>query len=112
VPVVDPAETVMDAGTDAARILLLDRQTLAPPMGAGELKVTVPVAEFPATIVDGLSVRCVSVWAWAGLMHQTAKRIAAKPGFRRSAALDLRKLAVSLNILVLRRDSDPWKRLV
>jgi hypothetical protein len=47
VAVVAPAATVTLAGTCAAAVLLLDRATTAPPVGAGALNVTVPVDELP-----------------------------------------------------------------
>ena len=46
VPVVDPAPTVTLAGTTAAG-LVFDRITIAPPLGAELVKVTVPVEELP-----------------------------------------------------------------
>src|SRR5437016_2232860 len=52
-----PAGTVTLAGTAATPGLLLERETTAPPLGAGPLRVTVPVEDCvpPITLV-GLSV--------------------------------------------------------
>src|SRR3989442_3579248 len=44
VALVAPSETVTPAGTVAAE-LLLERETRAPPLGAGPLSVTVPVED-------------------------------------------------------------------
>lgn len=48
-----PAETVTLVGTCAAAVLLLERVTCAPPVGAGPLNVTVPVEDCvpPITLV-------------------------------------------------------------
>jgi hypothetical protein len=54
VPVVAPAATVTLAGT-VADALLLDRVTTAPPVGATELSVTVPVELAPPTRLVGAS---------------------------------------------------------
>jgi hypothetical protein len=51
---VAPAGTVTLDGTVATFVLLLDRLTTAPPLGAGPLNVTVPVEEFPPVTLDGL----------------------------------------------------------
>ncbi len=53
---VAPAATVTLAGTVATPVLLLDRLTTAPPLGAAALSVTVPVDELPPVTLDGLSV--------------------------------------------------------
>lgn len=53
VPVVAPAATVMFAGTDTAAVLLLDRFTTAPPVGAAALSATVPVDGVPPRTVVG-----------------------------------------------------------
>src|SRR5437879_12620221 len=52
-----PAGTVTLAGTAATPGLLLERETTAPPLGAGPLRVTVPVEDCvpPITLV-GISV--------------------------------------------------------
>ena len=50
-----PAPTVMLDGT-VAEVLLLDRFTTAPPVGAAPLRVTVPVEEEPPFTLPGLSV--------------------------------------------------------
>src|SRR5438093_115246 len=61
VPLVLPAGTVTLAGTVAPPVLLLDRLTTAPPLGAGALSVTVPVEELPPVTLDGLRLREESV---------------------------------------------------
>jgi len=67
-----PAGTVTDGGTCAAAVLLLCRVTIAPPVGAAPLSVTVPVDVFPPATevgftdrVDRLAALTVSVVAWA-----------------------------------------------
>ena len=52
----DRLGTVTLAGTVATPVLLLDRLTTAPPLGAAALNVTVPVDELPPVTLDGLSV--------------------------------------------------------
>jgi hypothetical protein len=52
---VAPAATVTLDGTLAAVVLLLESMTCAPPEGAGPLKVTVPVEEFPPVTLVGFS---------------------------------------------------------
>lgn len=49
------AGTVTELGTVAAVVILLCRETEAPPVGAGPLRVTVPVAPAPPTTVVGLT---------------------------------------------------------
>jgi hypothetical protein len=55
VALVDPAATVTLDGT-VAEALLLERFTMAPPLGAPPLRVTVPVEEEPPFTLPGLSV--------------------------------------------------------
>lgn len=55
VVLVASAETVMLAGTVATAVLLVDRDTAVPPLGAGAIKVTVPVADEPPTTVAGFT---------------------------------------------------------
>jgi hypothetical protein len=50
-----PAATVTVAGTVAVDVLL-ERETTAPPMGAGPLSVTVPVEGDPPVTLAGFSV--------------------------------------------------------
>src|SRR5947199_3214977 len=49
-----PLGTVTLDGTVAAPVLLLERKTTAPPLGAGALNWTVPVEELPPVTLDGL----------------------------------------------------------
>ena len=51
-----PAPTVTVAGTLPTAGLLLVSETLAPPLGAGPLKVTVPVEPWPPTTAVGVRV--------------------------------------------------------
>ena len=51
-----PAATVRVAGTVAAAVLPLIRETTAPPVGAGPLSVTVPVEGDPPVTLVGFSV--------------------------------------------------------
>jgi hypothetical protein len=51
-----PAATVTVAGTVAVDVLLLERETTAPPVGAGPLSVTVPVEGDPPVTLVGFSV--------------------------------------------------------
>jgi hypothetical protein len=53
---VAPAATVTPGGTVAAEVLLLDRETIVPPLGAGPFRVTWPVEGFPPLTLVGLSV--------------------------------------------------------
>lgn len=61
VALVAPAATVTLNGTAAMEVLLLESATCAPPDGAGPLRLTVPVDEFPPVTLAGLSVNEVSV---------------------------------------------------
>ena len=54
VALVDPAGTVtLGTTTWATPVLLLTRVTTAPPVGAGALRVTVPVEELPPMTLVG-----------------------------------------------------------
>src|SRR4051794_9068809 len=55
VAVVAPGATVTLASTCATEVLLLDSDTLAPPVGAGPVKATVPVEELPAVTLIGFN---------------------------------------------------------
>ena len=63
VAVVPPEETVTDAGTVAAAVLPLLRETTTPAAGAGPLSVTVPVEPVPPITAVGLSASEVSAGA-------------------------------------------------
>ena len=56
-----PAATVTLAGTVAAAALSLERETAAPPLGAGPLRVTVPAEGDPPITLIGLSATDESV---------------------------------------------------
>ena len=49
-----PAAIVTLAGTCAADVLLLDRVTTAPTVGAGPVRLTVPTEELPPVRLAGL----------------------------------------------------------
>jgi hypothetical protein len=53
---VAPEATVTLGGAVATEVLLLDRVTTVPPLGAGLSRVTLPVEEFPPLTLVGLSV--------------------------------------------------------
>src|ERR1700757_421553 len=56
VALVNPAPTVtLGTATWATAVLLLDRVTTAPPVGAGPLSVTVPVEPLPPTTLVGFN---------------------------------------------------------
>src|SRR5437667_12253825 len=78
---VAPAGTVTLAGTAATPVLLLDKLTTAPPLGAGALSVTVPVDELPPVTLDGLKVSevkagVVTVSVAAGVVALYAPEVA------------------------------------
>jgi hypothetical protein len=72
--VVAPAGTVTLAGTPATVVLLLDSVTIAPPVGAAALSVTVPVDVLPQGILAGWRLSDVSVAA--GVTESCADRVA------------------------------------
>ena len=63
VAVAAPLGTVALAETLATPGLSLDRDTSAPPLGAGPLSVTVPVEELPPVTLVGLTLSEASVGA-------------------------------------------------
>jgi hypothetical protein len=68
VVLVAPLGTVTVGGTVATLVLLLDRETSAPPLGAGPPSVTVPVEELPPVTLDGFRVREARAPAWLVLI--------------------------------------------
>jgi len=72
VELVAPAGTVTLAGTVATLVSLLTSETTVPPLGAGALKVTLPVEGFPPTTVVGLSDREVTVGSELGTISRSA----------------------------------------
>src|SRR5437899_543112 len=68
--------TVTLAGTVATLVLLLERATTAPPLGAGPLSVTVPVEELPPVTLVGLRLSDESVGG-AGVTVSEAARVVA-----------------------------------
>ena len=71
-----PAATVTLAGTVAAAALSLIRETAAPPVGAGPLRVTVPVEGDPPVTLIGLSAIAESVAEPCGAMLSEAVLVA------------------------------------
>ena len=63
---VAPAGTVTLAGTVATAVLSLERRTMAPPVRAGALSVTLPVEGDPPLTLVGLSVTEVRVGPGGG----------------------------------------------
>ena len=61
VALVAPVGTVTLAGTVATAVLLLERETMAPPVGAGPLSVTLPVEGDPPLTLVGFSASEVRV---------------------------------------------------
>lgn len=55
VALVLPLETTTVGGVCAAAVLLLDSVTVAPPVGAGPLSVTVPVDPDPPSTLGGFT---------------------------------------------------------
>ena len=74
VALVAPAGTVTLAETVAAT-LLLERETTAPPLGAGPLSVTVPVEGVPPVTLDGLRAIEESVGRAVGVTVSEAVRV-------------------------------------
>jgi hypothetical protein len=66
VAVVAPAPSVTLEGTWAAPVLLLERETCAPPDGAAPLSVTVPLEELPPMTLVGLRLSAESVTGGGG----------------------------------------------
>src|SRR5437867_1765021 len=75
VVVVAPLGTVTLDGTVATPGLLLDRDTRAPPLGAGPLSVTVPVDELPPVTLVGVKARESRVTAWPGVVVIRAETV-------------------------------------
>jgi hypothetical protein len=55
--VVEPGDTVTALGTVAIAVLLLERVTDIPFVGAGPLRVTVPLEGLPPLTVEGLRLK-------------------------------------------------------
>ena len=69
---VAPAATVTLAGTVATPVLLFDRLTTAPPVGAAALNVTLPVDEPPPVTLKGFRLSEVRVGRGAGVTASEA----------------------------------------
>jgi len=58
---VEPCGTVTDTGTLAAAVFELESDTKTPPVPAAAVRLTVPVPDWPPTIVLGLTETLLSV---------------------------------------------------
>jgi hypothetical protein len=74
VALVVPGAIETPAGTVAAVVLLLDRDTAKPPAGAGDVSVTVPCDEAPPVTLAGFTVRVESDAAAEGVTVRSAVR--------------------------------------
>jgi len=54
--IVDPAAMFTLGGTVATEVLLLDKEKMAPPLGAGALRMISPVEVFPPLTLVGFNV--------------------------------------------------------
>jgi hypothetical protein len=70
---VSPAGTVTLIGTVAAAVLLLDNVTVAPPAGAGAVRVTVPVEETPPVTLVGFNVADARLMGGVGTKKTSRK---------------------------------------
>jgi len=76
VALVDPAGTVTLAGTLATAVLLLDSDTTAPPLGAPEVSVAVPVEPVPPVTLEGFTETADSeAGAAGGVTESVAVRV-------------------------------------
>ena len=101
VVLVAPTGTVTFAGGAATNGLLLDRETSAPPDGAGPLRVTVPVAGFPPPTVTGLAVSDDNVTG-GGVTVSVAPRVwFPKEPEIVTAVEELTKKVLTVNVAVL-----------
>lgn len=66
-----PAAILTEPGT-AAEVLLLERETVAPPAGAAPLRVTVPVTDVPPVTLAGLTATEESVTPAEGVIVSSA----------------------------------------
>jgi len=67
------------AGTVATAVLLLEREIIAPPLGAGPLSATLPVEGDPPLTLVGLSVSEVSVGPAGGCGVTVSEAIRVTP---------------------------------
>jgi len=75
---VAPSGTLTLAGTVAAAVLLLDKPTMMPPVGAGALRLTVPVTDAPPTTVV---LSRVSDASWFDVVNDQVKSLANETPF-------------------------------
>ncbi len=84
-----PAATVTLVGTVATAVLLLDKLTTAPPLGASPLSVTVPCEVFPPVTLVGETPTPVSVSDVLLTTTPTGALVAVVPAVSRAAAVRL-----------------------
>src|SRR5215469_16758535 len=98
VEVVAPAGTTTFVGTCAAAVLLLLNVTVAPPVGAAPLSVTIPWELLPPTTLVGFSVRDAATTG--GILRVTVKGAAFEEPPKLAEMVGLAAVATLLVVIV------------